>query len=271
MIDSNTKLYCLIGNPISKSLSPYIHNNNFKYNDINAVYLSFNVENLSDSIVGIKTLGIKGFNVTIPYKEDIIRYLDEIDPLAEKIGAVNTVKNIDGKLIGFNTDGTGFLEIFKNKNINLKDKNILILGAGGAARAISFALASENVKSIAITNRNKDRAIGLIEEIKKNYKNLNAYCIEKKYVKDIYDIVINTTPIGMYPNIDKTPIDTSDFSKNTIIYDIIYKPKETLFLRGAKEEGKMTINGLDMLINQAILSEKIWISENLKIFPFIFE
>ncbi|MGO1368250.1 MAG: shikimate dehydrogenase [Senegalia sp. (in: firmicutes)] len=271
MIDSKTSTYCLLGSPISKSLSPHIHNTNFKYNDINAVYLSFDVKCLKSAVIGIKELGIKGFNITIPYKEDILKYLDEIDPLAKKIGAINTVKNVGGKLIGFNTDGLGFLESFKDKGIELKDKNILIIGSGGASRAISFALAGIDVKSITITNRNKDKALNLIEDIKKNYNHTNLYFIKKENIKDRYDIVINTTPIGMFPNTYDKPISTSIFSKKTIIYDIIYKPKETLFLRQAKEEGKLTINGLDMLLNQAILSEKIWMSENLKIYPFIFK
>ncbi|WP_130807166.1 shikimate dehydrogenase [Senegalia massiliensis] len=270
-IDSYTNLFCLIGNPISKSLSPYIHNTNFKFNDINAVYLSFKVENLEQAILGIKSLSIKGFNVTLPYKQEIIKYLDEIDPLAEKIGAINTVKNIDGKLIGFNTDGLGFMKSLKDRKIQLKNKNILIIGAGGASRAISFTIANESIKSLTIINRNNKRALSLIKDIKSKFKNLDLRFLEKQDIKDNYDIIINTTSVGMYPNEKENPLDTSLFSDETIVYDIIYKPKETLFLKYAKEEGKTTINGLDMLVNQAILSERIWISENLKIYPFIFK
>ncbi|NBI06674.1 shikimate dehydrogenase [Senegalia massiliensis] len=270
-IDSYTNLFCLIGNPISKSLSPYIHNTNFKYNDINAVYLSFKVENLEQAILGIKSLSIKGFNVTLPYKQEIIKYLDNIDQIAEKIGAINTVKNINGKLIGFNTDGLGFMKSLKDRHIQLKNKNILIIGAGGASRAISFTIANESIKSLTIVNRNKKRALSLIKDIKSKYKNLDLSFLEKQDIKDNYDIIINTTSVGMYPNEKEKPLDTSLFSDKTIIYDIIYKPKETLFLKQAKEEGKTTINGLDMLVNQAILSERIWISENLKIYPFIFK
>ncbi|MBS4540016.1 shikimate dehydrogenase [Clostridium sp. D2Q-11] len=265
-IDSDTSLFCLIGNPVSKSLSPLIHNISFEWNKINSTYLTFNVEDLEKSIDGIKALGIKGFNVTIPYKEKIMIYLDEIDKLAKDIGAVNTVKNIDGKLVGYNTDGLGFIKSLEERNINLNNKNVLILGAGGASRAIAMTLANEGIHKLHITNRTIKRAKNLVSDINNTYENLDVKFIEKNNIVDCYDIVINTTSIGMFPNIIDMPIDPSIFDDDTIIYDIIYKPRPTKFLKESKKQNKITIDGLDMLIHQALLSENIWLSENLDYF-----
>lgn len=263
-IDSNTDLFCLIGNPVSRSLSPLIHNTSFKCNDINSIYLTFNVIDLKKSINGIKSLGIKGFNVTIPYKEKIIDYLDEIDDLAKGIGAVNTVINLDGKLKGFNTDGLGFIKSLEERNISLHNKRVLVIGAGGASRGISMTLVNENISKLDILNRTKKRANKLVCDIKELHRELDISCIDIIDVKDKYDIVINTTSVGMFPDTKRMPIDPSVFNKETIIYDIIYKPSPTLLLKESKKQGKLTINGLDMLIYQGLLSEDIWLAKKLE-------
>ncbi|RKD34595.1 shikimate dehydrogenase [Thermohalobacter berrensis] len=268
-INSDTKLYCLIGHPISKSLSPYIHNFSFNKNNINAKYLAFEVDKykLKDCISGIKALDIKGFNVTIPHKVDIINYLDDISEEAKLIGAVNTVKNVNGKLIGYNTDGLGFIKSLYDKKIDLEGKNVLILGSGGASRAISMMLAKEGVRKIHILNRTIDKAKKLINDIKKNfpkieysYSNLAEFNINNQ--QDI-DIIINCTSVGMYPDENEIPLDIKFINQNTIVYDIIYKPLKTKFLKKAEEKGCLIINGLKMLIYQALISEEIWLNKKL--------
>lgn len=259
----DTKLYCLIGQPINKSLSPIIHNNIFKLLNQNSIYLAFNIEEdeIKSTIDGFKAMGVEGFNVTIPYKKFIIKYLDDISKEASVIGAVNTVKNYNGKFIGYNTDADGFLQTFYDNNIDIKNKNILIIGAGGAAYAIASSMAIKGVKSINIANRTLENSIQLGRSVGKlnneiliNIVNLDLNNLNKKKI----DIIINTTSLGMYPLENMVPLELNGFSSSTIVYDIIYKPCETRLIREAKFKGFKTLNGLSMLLNQAILSQNIW-------------
>lgn len=262
----NTKLYCLIGNPVEKSLSPLIHNYSFKKNNIDGVYLTFKIEedNIKNFIDTVRTLDIKGFNVTIPHKVKIMEYLDEIEENAKKLGAVNTVKNIDGKLIGYNTDGLGYIKMIKEKNVSIIDSNILILGAGGAARGIIFSLLKEKPKKILILNRTLSKA----EDIKKELENKNTKIEidildnEKLDLKE-YSLVINCTAVGMEPKIEETPIEVERLSKEAVVTDIIYKPLETKLLKESKKQGNKVIGGIGMLINQGLLSEEIWTATNI--------
>lgn len=266
----NTKLYCLIGKPIDNSLSPIIHNNIFKSLNQNSIYLAFNIEekNLPTALNGFKSIGVGGFNVTIPYKKSIIKYLDDITYEAKIIGAVNTVKNENGRLIGYNTDGDGFLQSFYDNNIDIKHKNILLLGAGGAAYAIGATLAMKEVRSINIINRNIENAISLQKKIKsinnKVITNLINYDLNNLDRKCI-DIIINATSVGMYPMENMSPIELSGFSENTIVYDIVYKPQNTKLIIDAKSRGFKTFNGMSMLLNQAVLSQNIWLNLDEKI------
>ena len=263
-IDSRTKLYALIGHPISKSLSPEIHNYSFKKNDINAKYLALDVseESLEQAVEGIRHLGIGGCNVTIPHKVNISKYLDELDDEAKLLGAVNTVKNENGKLIGYNTDGKGFVNVLKDKDIDIRNKTVAVLGAGGAARAISIILAKEGIDKIVIFNRTLEKAKTIIDEIVDKFPKIEGIYesleSDSFNFKDI-DILINCTSVGMYPNSDETPIDPKILSKEAIVCDIVYKPLETRLLKDAKEYGQTTIGGLNMLIYQGILSEEIWL------------
>lgn len=264
----DTELYCLVGDPINFSLSPIIHNYIFKILNRNSVYLAFNIEEkkLKKTINTFKSLNVKGFNVTIPHKKKIIKYLDEISPEAEKIGAVNTVKNQNGKFIGYNTDGHGFIKTFKDNNIALQGKNILLIGAGGAANSIASSLLMEDVKKLYISNRSKKNANSLKERISPLNIETEIEIVNIKYLdKNSIDIIINSTPIGMYPMENKTPLDITGFTKNTIVYDIIYKPKNTQLLKDAKTNGLTTFNGKSMLLNQAILSQNIWFNTEKKI------
>ena len=262
----DTDVYCLIGHPVSKSLSPVIHNSFFELIDKNCLYLVFDVEegNLKTIIDGIKVLNIKGFNVTLPYKINIIDYLDEISDEAKLIGAVNTVKNERGKLIGYNTDGMGFIRSLHMMDLDIKNKNMLILGAGGAANAIATTLALNGAKKIYINNRSIERAKRLAEKIKYQFPNtlveyggVDLIGVKKE---KIY-MIINCTSAGMYPNVDDIPIILDGFSDDLIVYDLIYKPRNTKLLKVAQDKGYRTINGLYMLINQGLYSQKIWIDD----------
>lgn len=264
-ITYKTKLYCLIGNPIEKSLSPIIHNNIFKYLNEDCLYLAFNIKesDLKNTIEAFKSMNVQGFNVTIPHKKTIIKYLDMITPKAKIMGAVNTVKNENGILIGYNTDGDGFLQTFYDNNIDIKNKSILLLGSGGAAFAIGSILAMKEVHSIYIASRNiKDRCLlkekvkSINNKIKVEIIDLNLDNIDKKSI----DIIINATSLGMYPMENMSPIELNGFSENLIVYDIVYKPKETILIEKAKAKNYKTLTGMSMLINQAIFSQNIWLN-----------
>lgn len=268
-INWETKLYCLIGHPISKSLSPIIHNSFYRLNKKNSIYLTFDIEEekLNDIIHGFIAMNVQGFNVTIPHKIKIMDYLDEISKEAKLIGAVNTVKNINGRLIGYNTDGLGFLKSLKDKKIDIKNKNILILGAGGAANAISTSLALSGVNTIYINNRNIDKGKELARKIKLQFSNINVdygdLTLSNVFKEEVH-MIVNCTSVGMYPYADETPIVLNGFSKDLIVYDIIYKPEKTKLLKLSRNEGYTTIGGLPMLINQGLYSQKIWLDEEIK-------
>ncbi len=261
-INSDTKTICLLGHPIKHSFSPTIHNYLFEKYFENNIYVCFDIkeDKLKDCIYGIKALDIKGCNVTIPHKVNIIKYLDSIDDNAKLIGAVNTIKNKGGILKGYNTDGRGFVKSILDKGYDIKNKKVMIIGAGGACRSIAIELASGGVKYIEVRNRSLDRANEIIDSINNNF-NTKANCskdaINHSCLMDI-DILINTTPIGMEN--DLCPIDTNIvIDKKLLVCDIVYKPKDTVFL---KRNNLEIIYGIDMLINQALESFYIWTGIN---------
>lgn len=266
MITGKTKIVGVIGNPIEHSLSPPMHNNAFKQMDMDYKYVAFHVEeeNLKNVIISAKTMNIKGLNVTIPYKTDIIEYLDEIDPTAKKINAVNTISFIDGVAKGYNTDGLGAIKSIE-KYTRLESKNVLVVGAGGASKAITFTLLNHNINKLFIANRSEDNAKTLIDNLKKQTGHENIEYIPINRVDEIIesvDIIINTTPIGMYPNVDaEAPITTDKISENHVVMDIIYNPLETKLIKKAKENNATTITGTHMLVNQGILAFEIFTGE----------
>ncbi|WXR62489.1 shikimate dehydrogenase [Peptostreptococcaceae bacterium AGR-M142] len=270
-MDDKTRLIGLIGGDTNKTLSPFIHNKALDILGENYAYLAFDVkENLNKVINGLRYINIKGLNITIPYKEEIIDYIDELDEISNMMKSVNTIKFENGKIKGFNTDGFGFFMSLKEENIGIKDKNILILGAGGAARGIAFALSFKEKTNIDILNRNYKKAIDLASDLRINFKDTDSKfnVVSKEDLESLkYDIVINTTSLGMYPNEDKTPIVIENFKSNCVFCDIVYKPHETLFLKDAKSRGFKIIYGVNMLIYQALLAQEIWFGhkfENIK-------
>lgn len=254
------KLYAVLGNPISQSMSPQMHNDLFAYYNIDAHYhpLLVKDESLADAVKGLKAIGASGFNVTVPHKSSIIPLLDEIDPLAREIGAVNTVVNQDGKLIGYNTDGPGFLKGLNGLLPEIKGKNILIIGAGGAARAIYFTLAKAGAKNIDIYNRTAARAQELINSCSFPVIS-NAVSMERAEGSlDQYDLIIQTTLIGMFPNTGEKPLDLEGAKSGCVVCDIIYNPLETMFLHNAKKKGLPIQNGIDMFVFQGAIAFEKW-------------
>lgn len=213
------QLYGVIGNPIGHSLSPVMHNDAFEHLNMDAHYHAFLVEEevLGEAVRGLKALGISGFNVTTPHKVAIMEYLDEIDPLAMQIGAVNTVVHKDGKLIGYNTDGIGFVRALQSISSEpLQGKRILLLGAGGASRAIYFSLADIGVKEIDVANRTVDKAEELIAACKAHVTSVALSLEKATEEQENYDIIIQTTTIGMHPYVEHTPLQICSLKKERL-------------------------------------------------------
>lgn len=250
MIDAQTRLYGIIGNPVSHSLSPTIHNGAFRRMGLNAVYLAFEVKDLKEAIRGIKELGIRGVSVTLPFKNQIIPFLDNVEEVAGKIKAVNTLLHEEEKLTGYNTDWCGALEALEEK-VDLNGKRVVLLGAGGAARAIGFALKTRACE-IIISNRTYDRGAGLAKELRCAHQPLSS--IEGLDV----NVVVNATSAGMSPNDEESPIPKKVLKEGMTVMDIVYHPLETKLLREAEERGCQTINGLEMLARQGTRQLEIW-------------
>ena len=264
-INSNTNTIWLLGHPIKHSFSPTIHNYLFEKYSENNIYVCFDVkeDKLKDCVYGIKGLDIKGCNVTIPHKVNIIKYLDSIDDNAKLIGAVNTIKNKGGILKGYNTDGRGFVKSILDKDYDIKNKKVMIIGAGGACRSIAIEMASQGVSSIEIRISRLDRVYEIIVSLYKyinSVSNCSKVALDSNCLMDI-DILINTTPIGMES--DLCPIDTNIvIDKKLLVCDIVYKPQDTVFLKWAKKNNLEIIYGIDMLINQALEAFYIWTGIN---------
>lgn len=260
-VDSGTILYSVIGDPIRQSKSPVMMNCAFRESGINGIYTAFHIrsEQLADFVAGVRAMGIRGVNVTIPHKLDIMPLLDEIDESAQAIGAVNTIVNEGGNLIGYNTDGLGYVRSLKEEaEPELGGKRVLIIGAGGATRGIIYALAKEGVGSIVISNRTVERAQTLADAFSSQ---TDIHVVGMDKVKDACaaaDIIINTTSIGMYPHVEGTPIDASWLKPDTIASDLIYNPLITRFLEEAKGRGCRIHGGLGMFVYQGAYAFEYW-------------
>lgn len=254
------KKYMVIGDPIQHSMSPIMHNDLFQYYGIDAHYDLFHIKRgmLQDGVKKLRAMNVDGFNVTVPHKTDIMPFLDRLDPLSEAIGAVNTVVNENGQLVGYNTDGSGFLRSLESSLPDLKNRKVLIIGAGGAARAIYFTLAHYGISTIDIVNRTADKGIKLKADCpyKVNTEILDFSSAEKRI--EVYSLLIQTTSIGMSPEIDKVPLSVDRIKEEAFVSDIIYNPVETKFLQMAKQKGAMVQNGIDMFVYQGALAFEKW-------------
>ena len=248
------KSFGLFGEKLGHSLSPEIHRIIFKEQDIKGTYNLFEIkkENFNKAIDSAKTLNISGVNVTIPYKEDIIKQVDCISPEAKRICAINTVKFLDDKTYGYNTDYYGFGYMISKGNITIKDNDFYVLGAGGAAKAVVSYLEDNKAKSINLVSRNKEEAI-------KKFTSFNINIIDYKELESKKGYcIINTTPVGMYPKVDFSPINKEIIANFSFAMDIVYNPLETKFLKMAKDLGLKCVDGLYMLVGQGVKAEEIW-------------
>lgn len=252
MITSQTELYGVIGYPIRHSLSPVFQNALLEYAGINGVYLAFEVkpEDLKKAVLGFKAIGVRGINVTIPHKEAIMEYLDEIDPVAQEIGAVNTVKFEEGKAIGYNTDWIGFLRALKMLLPSIEGKRVLLLGAGGTARAVIYALLYERAE-LFLWNRTKEKALELVKRFNDRLTAVNR----PEEVIEKVSVIVNTTSVGLKEE-DPEIFDYSLITKEHVVFDVIYR--ETKLIKRAKEVGAKYMDGLPMLLWQGIESFRIW-------------
>lgn len=253
--------YCLIGNPVGHSKSPFLHNIVYGFYDIKARYLLCLVEreNLGQTITQFKNTGVKGFNITVPFKQDIMQYIDEVSNDAKSIGSVNTVKIQGGKCYGYNTDGDGFIMQLKSDGIELSGIKVKIVGSGGSTPSIVYALNKQNVQSIIIYNRTLEKA----QVIADRYDNVSAKPLSEFDAGDC-DVLINTTSVGLHPDADKSPVESLEgISLHTSVYDIIYNPQTTRFMKMAEEMGCKAYNGYKLLVYQGLIADEIWFGKKI--------
>jgi shikimate dehydrogenase len=265
MISGKTQICALIGDPVEHTMSPAMHNAAFKKLGLDYLYIPFRVKAaaLARAVAGLRALNVRGFNVTIPHKVSIIPMLDSLDPLAEKIGAVNTVVNDNGKLMGYNTDAEGFLRALTDKGIGPQGKNIVVLGAGGASRAISYILAEKGAR-LTVLNRKleldwaENIARLIRKELGKNVRvgELNSRNLSSALEKA--DILVNATSVGMSPSSFKSPVPAKLLQRRLVVFDIVYNPMMTRLLKEAKTAGAKVISGVDMLAWQGALAFEKW-------------
>lgn len=263
-INAHTKWCGVLGNPVEHSLSPAIHNAAFQKLGLNYVYLAFRVEDVEGALRGIRALGnARGFSVTIPHKVSVMPYLDEVETTAQHIGSVNTIVVENGKLIGYNTDASGALRALTDSGVTLKEQRVLMVGSGGAARAIAFALAGQTgidrLTILGIEDAERRRLVDdlstktavAVEEAPLNESTLG------KAIRNSH-VLLHCTPIGMSPNVDRTCIPAGLLHSSLTVMDIVYNPLETRLLREAKAAGCRTIRGLEMFLNQAVAQFELW-------------
>jgi 3-dehydroquinate dehydratase/shikimate dehydrogenase len=234
-------------------MSPAIHNCSFIEKDLNSVYVPLKVVSIGSFVREFKKINIQGFSITIPHKESILPFLDDIDSTAEKIGAINTVVNEDGRFKGYNTDSIAAIQGLEDGMSNNRKalNKVAIIGAGGAARAIAYGLKDEGY-DITIYNRTKERAIKLSHDIECNYKGFEEIC------QTDANILINCTSIGMFPEIENSPVPKEDLKPGMVVFDVVYNPIKTRLLLDAEERGCYTVNGLTMFVNQAAEQFRLW-------------
>ncbi len=271
-LSGKTKIVTLIGNPVEHSMSPKMHTAAFKEINKDIIYIATKVENsqIKEAIHGLKALNFKGANVTVPHKVEAMKYVDEIEPIAQKIGAINTIINDNGSLKATNTDALGFIRSLKDTGIDIANTNAVMIGAGGVARAISFSLLQENIKELLLTDLQDDVALSLQSNLQKYYSKEKITYFESnneelKKAIDKANLVINCTPVGMSPNIDRSPVPEEFLRAELTIFDAIYNPLDTLLIKQAKNIGAKTISGMKMFLYQGVEAFERWTNEKAPI------
>ena len=262
MISAHTRLLGLIGDPVGQSVSPAMHNAALQALGLDCVYLAFRVTapSLIQAVGGLRALDAGGFNVTIPHKVKILPLLDELAPEAAAIGAVNTIVNRDGRLVGYNTDAGGFRAALRKYDVDPAGMTAVLIGAGGAARAIAFALVSQKA-SLTILARRPEAALDLVLRLKAGAGQVEARELTRANLEAALgrgDLVINATSVGMTPDSDRTPVPGDLLRAGMTVFDAVYHPQQTRLLREAETAGAAVIGGLEMLVAQAALSFELW-------------
>lgn len=265
VIDGTTRVAGVIGDPVAHTLSPPMHNAAFASQGLGWVYVPFRVapEHLGEAVRAVRALNLAGLNVTIPHKVAVLEYLDELDESARLIGAVNTIVNKGGRLIGYNTDGAGFLRSLRSDaGTEPRGRSLLLVGAGGAARAIGVQLVLEGASRVDVANRTYEKAKDLAQHLTQGAGGKSrAYALDELTPQVLrgYDVIVHTTSWGMAPQADVPPLISSDaLSPDTLVCDIVYTPRETTLLRAAKAQGCRVLEGLGMLVHQAALAYELW-------------
>ncbi len=268
MVVSGTTRVCgVIGNPIEHTLSPIMQNAAFEALELDYVFLAFKVKTaeVEKAINGVRALNIHGLNVTMPHKNAVIKYLDETDPTAKTIASINTILNKDGKLFGFNTDGVGALNALEQNGVKPRGKKVLLLGAGGAAKAIAYTLSQEADK-LVILNRTSEQAECLANLLSQKFnKKIKGGSLSPVSLKDNLadaDVLINATSVGMKPNVDQTLVEPEWLKPDLAVMDIVYNPIETKLTKDSKAAGAKVVSGVEMLIYQGAASFEIWTACN---------
>ncbi len=263
-IQGTTKICAVIGDPVEHSLSPCMHNAAFQALQLDYAYVAFHVKDVGKAMEGVLGLGIRGLSVTIPHKVETMKYLDEITPLARRIGAINTVTNENGRLLGTNTDGFGALKAIEDCE-KVDGKNVVFLGVGGAARGVAFTIACErSPKSITFAYRGDDEAMAesLIGDLCPHASaQIFTASLEPSDLSGVIrsaDIIIHTTPIGMYPHVDGCLVDEAMLSERHLVFDVVYNPAKTLLLQRAERKGGRIVNGVPMFVNQGAEQFRLW-------------
>lgn len=252
MITATTTLYCIFGKPVSHSKSPLIHNALFTHYGLNSAYMAFETDNIRDGIKAMRTLGIQGASVTIPFKTDVLDELDEISTDAAEMAAVNTIVNRGGKLYGYNTDCMAAIRPLREQGI--RGKSIIVIGAGGAAQAVIYGIIKEGGR-VTIINRTLSRGEKLAEKFNCDFLSIEDLG-QKKHLPA--DIVINTTSVGMHPKTEATPVPSDLLSSSMTVMDVVYTPVNTRLLNEARQKGCEVIDGLSMFLHQGAAQFKLW-------------
>ena len=265
MIDGATKLYALLGYPVGHSISPAIHNSLFAGCNRNGRYILLKIPPVDlAAAVTVLRAAFSGFNVTVPHKQAIMGHLDEMDARARMYGAVNTVKNVDGRLIGYNTDGYGFIKAFERLSIAVDGQQVLLVGSGGGARAALYELLARNCH-VTVVNRTRRKAEQLQRDMAGQLPG-TAEVRDWHELNDSYEFLINATSVGMHPQQEQSPVASEILSRLkhlTVVYDLIYHPFETTLLQEARRLGCQVINGYPMLFYQALAANEIWTEESI--------
>lgn len=263
VINAKTRVCALIGDPVEHSFSPLVHNAGFQELGFNLVYVAFQVKDVAHALKGMKALNMLGASITIPHKIKAIDHIDTLDEMAKRIGSINTVVNRNGMLEGYNSDGMGALKAFRDRKIPLEGRRVVVIGSGGAARAIVFALVMnaepENLSILGIIEEEVNALVGDLQ--KTTETRVQGTLMDTETLRNCLsdaDIAINCTPVGMYPHSNESPVPAHFLRQELVVFDVVYNPLLTKLLQNAEQCGCQTISGIEMFINQAVVQFELW-------------